>query len=355
MVTCHALIEIAYARVLDLFLTVVSDLKSFKAPLVADCNGPDEIVREIEAALGQARSIIKAKEEIRLLFPQPTTEEMASLRQLHEIITRIEKQVRNPLARLAKRNPKPKEFEKPYRRIAKIGIAISKALISQHNLVAGRLGTSAVNLRSLLEATQVERVISETMSCVSIDMARYSVLARRIQGSQDAKALFEFNQNLQAQLRSALKEAGADPSTVPIDDTGDGALIFVREAHIAMGFAIEVQKSSFAKNLKVPTKEWHQNLRIGIDTGNLVLDVMTKGEKVLSFNSAGVPIINAVRIQSNCPKGKIAVSRATWGQLNPEKQQPLFGQFKSLKPADPKKRGHEPALEMCVTKVGAGL
>lgn len=350
-VACHSLLELAHSRVLDLFLTVVDDLKKFKAPKLGTPKGPGELVRQLQSAIDPAKIIIRAEEDLSPFFPQPTEGETKLLNKLFEIIEEIEGQIISPLRKLEKQGLSPKSYEPRYRQIAKRGVTLARKLLKEMTIVEERLWNSAAKLGTAAENTPVKvRKESKRVACVSIDMAKYSELARQIQGRQDPEALFSFNQRLQTQLRAALKDAGADPAQVPIDDAGDGALIYLPTADLAVKFAIQVQRDTFAKNLEIPKDEWWQHLRIGIDVGIVVLETFSLDGRILSFNSAGVPIINAVRIQSNCRKGRIAVSRATWGNLS-EKLKLLFGPMKTTG----KKKPHEPALEMCVTKAGAGL
>lgn len=349
---CDALFELGHSTVLDFFMTVVNDLKTFQAPPVTVPKGPGETVKQLKGMIKQAKCLIHANAELKELVPQATKKEIGLLRQFEEIILKIEQQVQAALAKLAARKLTPKKLELAYHKIAKeTGIPITKKLLEQHKVVSNKLGKTSASLRHLLEVFQMNPMTPVERSCVCIDMARYSLLARQIQATQDAKALFDFNRKLQAQFRCALTVVGAKPGQVAIDDTGDGALLFLADADMAVNFAIEVLKAGFAKNLEIPNKEWHQHVRIGIDTGKVMLDLKRMDGKVVSFNSAGVPIINAVRIQSKCSTGRVAVSRVTWGKLSSE-HQALFGKFKSLKPD---KKKHEPALEMCITKAGAGL
>jgi hypothetical protein len=356
---CDALIELGYSRVRDLFMTVLEDMKTYEAPVTIVPKGPGKYVNELRVIAWQAGRVVHGKEHLRERFGQQSEEEASALRQLDEIIQQIQRDLQNPLTKLAARNLKPGKLQPIYRELANgAGMRILSDLIRRHEKIRSRLGNTCANLQKLSGGRR-KKELGQTkpspsvhqMSCVSIDMARYSLLARQIQATQEAKALFDFNRKLQEQFRRALAAAGAKPDRVPIDDTGDGALVFMPDATTAVKFAVEVQKASFVKNLGIPNKEWQQNLRIGIDTGEVMMDLVVRDGDVMSFNSAGVPIINAVRIQSKCPVGEIAVSRPTWGKLD-SGLQGLFGKFRSPK-SDKKK--HEPALEMCVTKPGASL
>lgn len=342
--TCLSLIELAYSKVFDPLVTVVGELECERAMVAssADIRGPEKLAQNLITAISQAQSIIRVKEETKDLFLPPADADMDSL---HEMLEQIKNGLISPLSILTGREPV--EYETSYRELAeKVGKPLLQKLLPAYQEVSDRHRDSARGLNDLLNTGIASDEVQGNWTCLSIDMARYSLLARQAQASQGAKALFSFNRELQGHLARALQKSGIKPEETPISDTGDGTLIFVKEATDAVRFAMELNKENLYASLGVSDTLWHQHLRIGIDSGEVSIEVVKSADRLLSFNSAGVPIINAVRIESACPKGRIAISRTAWRQLSSE-YQPLFRSIEQATP--PSKESHEPRLKFYVS------
>jgi len=351
---CCVLSEMAYGFVTTLFSDVVTELASYQAPIGYSSHEPDGIICQLKTVIGEAKYIIDAKMRLKSRFPEPTEQEMSLLAELHSSIEEIEKEVLAPIEQLGINKRSPKEVEKTYKRLAKrVACPILRKLKANYGLSQEKVRKAGSLWQDSIQKAEMK--ITQ-MACVSLDMERYSLMARMIQAVLDAEALYKFNERLQNAFRIALKNAGAEPDETPIDDTGDGALVFLPNVDLAVMFSIEVLKATFADNLSSPDPQWHKHLRIGIDVGDVALSVQQSGNKVTSFSTGGVPIINAVRIQTGCPRGLIAISDQGWGHLKP-KLQKLFGDSKWLPTKEKKGKTKEKLLKLRVryTRSGAGL
>jgi len=99
---------------------------------------------------------------------------------------------------------------------------------------------------------------------------------------------------------------------VPMDPTGDGALIFFKTSLQAVRFADELLDKLHISNCSEPLKQWHRKVRIGIGTGSVFLSARYAPDgAVVAFEAAGDAIIDAVRLQAASREKSMCISDKT--------------------------------------------
>jgi class 3 adenylate cyclase len=189
-------------------------------------------------------------------------------------------------------------------------------------------------LRSALSTHSPMSVIKGVV--ISLDMARYSEFALDLPDFLNAAVLSEFNKNIQKKFANAIKSVGGNPGATPIANMGDGALVFLGSSELAVRFAVEIQATAFQRSLDVRKEARERRFRIGMAAGEYCLERYYDVAGQLSgFNTGGVSIIDAVRIQAKCPEGGVLISDAAFNELPEE----LKRDFERTQPITTK--GHE--------------
>ncbi len=152
------------------------------------------------------------------------------------------------------------------------------------------------------------------MSVLSIDISRYGKRAQVLEEVlRDPKALLTLNLRIQEDFRAKLADLGIQD--VYIHPTGDGALIYFREPENAVRFAEAVQEAN--------ARERGPRFRVGIRTGEVALRRTIEDDdgRVVTFDAAGLPIIQAVRIESSSADDEVRICIDTWAGLPEDVQQ----------------------------------
>lgn len=160
---------------------------------------------------------------------------------------------------------------------------------------------------------------------ISVDLARYSAEALRMERHYGAKRVWDLNERIRNRFMTSLRAVGADPRQTPMDCAGDGALIFLPtegqskpKVDVAVNFALSIQGDDFQEKI-FPDRRRRRpgGFRTGITVGEFYL---VRKENVIGdlvgFESAGCSIIDAVRIQQACVPGRIIISEQAFKSLS---------------------------------------
>lgn len=163
------------------------------------------------------------------------------------------------------------------------------------------------------------RTAISRQSIVSVDLARYGKIASMLSSAMrtaGTSTLAKFNEELHALLDGALKateKQGWHVKGALRSDTGDGAIVLIGDPAAAVHFAEEVVIRSSGENARrrEPDARWF--FRVGVRTGEVwYSEARVSGLGRLLIRMASESIGEAVRIQSGCPIGSVAICEDTW-------------------------------------------
>jgi class 3 adenylate cyclase len=143
---------------------------------------------------------------------------------------------------------------------------------------------------------------------VEIDLVGYSTIARSLEESLDAEAVYGLNQSIQGLIDSALDKVGVSRANALVTNTGDGAILAIGNAETAHHFAVSLHHRSGEHNKTVKEPLSNRAFRVGIATGKVVSRIGPDGTRAFG----GVTIANAVRLESRSNPGDITVDEATF-------------------------------------------
>ena len=163
-----------------------------------------------------------------------------------------------------------------------------------------------------------------------VDLSRYSDIIKEVEQHFSAAAVAEINQQIQAFIREALASTGVSRQGLPYKTTGDGAILALASAESACRFSEALHRAAAAHNScrDVPLAQRH--FRIGIFTGDVLLQPSDiPGNGLLSIELAGLAISNAVRFEGQAKTGEVLISPETWAQL-PASRRQLYGPAETI-------------------------
>jgi class 3 adenylate cyclase len=279
----------------------------------ATAAAPDSLVR----LHAEVMAIWKAKWALHEVL-QGEQEDVDLLHKARQLIREFEGRVMKPLKQHV--DSERREIA----RIRKLGRLAAKIVLkaTPHHKAAEKRFREALSIGE--EPCQNEGVV------VALDMARYSEFALDLEQFLNSRVLFEFNKDIQAQFKKAIRDVGGDPNDTHIVNTGDGALVFLPNPDLAVRFAFAVQKDAFQRNLNIRPRAQRRRwrFRIGISTGKYCIQSYRDvGGRLLGFEAAGVTIINAVRIQTKCSAACILICDDAYKQLEKGLQRRFVRRF----------------------------
>jgi class 3 adenylate cyclase len=160
---------------------------------------------------------------------------------------------------------------------------------------------------------------------VRADLSRYSDIARYLEQSLGAAAVATLDEQIQNLIRTAIGAVGLHPEDVLLRTEGDSALLAFEQAETASRFAEALHRAAQDYNLGKTVDLAERHFRIGIDSGEIVLEGQTtKAGETLGFRFAGITVAHAVRLESACDTGEVLIASKTWAKL-PEPMLDLYG------------------------------
>jgi class 3 adenylate cyclase len=155
---------------------------------------------------------------------------------------------------------------------------------------------------------------------LQLDMAGYSTVARRIQGTIGTEDVAALNREIAAAQDEALAVLRIPRRLVYVSGGGDGALLAFDLADTAFDFAGKFFEIIGRRNALVQDAALHalyrRYFRMGASTGPVVFRPL--GEGLVA--AGGVPIIDAVRFESAGRPGELAVDEATFQDLSDDRK-----------------------------------
>lgn len=160
----------------------------------------------------------------------------------------------------------------------------------------------------------------QKLAILELDMTGYSTMVEALADAEDTQEAVErINQLITKAVNDTLCRQGLQPENHVISFMGDGALLTFPDVAQAHYFASEFL-SYFApdnKQIKASNLQGLQkHFRIGISFGEVVRkQVLTKEGVAHGYSIAGVPIIQAVRLESNAQLDGILMHEVAWATL----------------------------------------
>jgi class 3 adenylate cyclase len=171
--------------------------------------------------------------------------------------------------------------------------------------------------------TTVNPPIKEMRVVVSVDLAEYGRMTDEIEGFLGAEGIFAFNRQIQEIMAEVLNKQSI--SCEILINTGDGVLAVLREPDQAVEFAVAIHKAIRAKNAEKSNAEHRIHFRIGISTGNLVIQTTKSRDNSLAKHDIGGKVIKtAVRLQSAAQAGQVLICDKTHSLMKGDTK-PDFG------------------------------
>jgi class 3 adenylate cyclase len=308
--TCRTLVYLGFHQLTAPISNLALDLKREQGLGPRTVRGHRKNAEEI---LWNLERILASEAEVHRIV-SPDTEDEKLLCKLHSFSSRFSEEIITRLKNCNKTRGRELQLEQ----LREIGHRARRirADLGGH-LKRAKERVLELGLTLSTDATVSPGIDQRERSVVSIDMLAYSshalVLDEYFQGPQ---GLHQYNRQLQRIFEEALTAAGADLAKTPSFNTGDGALVLLDSAEVAVRFAVEVQKRAHRSNRGVRDASRERRFRIGIATGDICVESKTdRTGAVLSFNAAGIPVIDAVRIQSACEPGAVWISDVTYNKL----------------------------------------
>jgi class 3 adenylate cyclase len=273
--------------------------------------------RELSGQCKSAGTFLKISQEQKI--------EGKLYRDLHEFITKIEVKILKPLDK-ARKSKTEASAEKLLKVAFKWGKRLKAASERQMTIaianLAGEICDAAVIKR---QAIKDKRVV------VSVDMARYGKMSHAVEGFFGADGIFKLNKEIRAVLLAAVKKSGVHPNKVFVVDTGDGALVVFANAKKAILFAQAVHEAGRDFNRPRSETDHHRHFRIGVSTGNIVLEeIATLNRNLSSISMGGKAIATAVRLQAAAATGEIVACEETLSDLTSEMRNAFPGDYEKV-------------------------
>ena len=151
---------------------------------------------------------------------------------------------------------------------------------------------------------------------LALDVSKYSELAAVIEGAVGASGIAMLNKSIADLVVSCIEQIG-----VPVDDTlvltlGDGAILLFDEAGNAWEFAKQLHEQSEKANASMPSGGVPRWFRVGISSGDVVLEKITRGGKFGGLTMAGMAIIEAVRLEEAGETGQVLITSNAHAELD---------------------------------------
>lgn len=309
---CHSLLCHAYDYAATQLCSKLVNLKDEH-----EKNGALEYhAEETQRVIATMRQLIKSKRALHKIpgMHKGAPEDAAALNHLEEMVETLEAKIHTPL-KSAKKLTEPKRAKLIPEVLARAQMMAAEVQLHRQQVITRGQASAKmqVPLHIYLPADTGKIEVS---SVISVDLYDYTSMAKAITELRDVEQLHKFNQQLIERFRVQLQKIDPKLAKVPIDPTGDGALIFVPNPTAAVNFAKALLDSLFAEGGGIAVKEWRKSVRIGIATGPVFLSRRESPDgTVVSFEAAGDTIIDAVRLQAKCDVQSIMICDDTRSEL----------------------------------------
>ena len=146
---------------------------------------------------------------------------------------------------------------------------------------------------------------------LELDLVGYSTIAATLESGLDVQVSAQLNQQIQDFVDVGLKAAGVNRPDTVMATTGDGAILVFDKPSLAHTFAAAVQKGAREHNSTKPVGIGKRVFRIGIATGDLVMQPKPTG----GHDIAGLTIARAVRLEAKANPGEVLCDPDTFAGL----------------------------------------
>ncbi|VTR91710.1 chat domain protein : Uncharacterized protein OS=Methanosaeta concilii (strain ATCC 5969 / DSM 3671 / JCM 10134 / NBRC 103675 / OCM 69 / GP-6) GN=MCON_1746 PE=4 SV=1: Guanylate_cyc: CHAT [Gemmata massiliana] len=163
-----------------------------------------------------------------------------------------------------------------------------------------------------------------TKTVLELDLVGYSTIAAALQDGLGVETSLTLNRQIQEFVDVGLVAAGVTRKAAVVQTTGDGAILIFDQPTQAHTFAEAVQQAARAHCDSKPVGIGKRAFRIGIATGELVLERKTKAEGG-GFEIGGMTIARAVRLEAKARPGEVLCDATTFAGLTAEQQKQYSG------------------------------
>ena len=154
---------------------------------------------------------------------------------------------------------------------------------------------------------------------VVVDLSRYSDIARLLQQQLGPTAVAELQTQIERLIHAQLDAVGIDPSQIPYESTGDGAIIALHDSATASQFGEKLHRAAEKYNQQRSEELAQRHFRVGIWSDNVLIREKTNnaGQRV-GLKVTGIAISNAVRLEGACTTGEVLIGSDAWADLSRE-------------------------------------
>lgn len=150
---------------------------------------------------------------------------------------------------------------------------------------------------------------------IELDLKGYSDIARELEEHFSADVVMQFNEQIQGFVDAGLKATETRREEAVMATTGDGAILVFDDPATAHRFAQGVHEACRVHNHGKSVPAARRWFRIGLATGDLVLETLGATRKM-----AGSVIARAVRLEVAANIGEILADTDTYAALPSEIQ-----------------------------------
>lgn len=154
---------------------------------------------------------------------------------------------------------------------------------------------------------------------IELDLKGYSDIARELEEHLSAEVVMQFNEQIQTFVDAGLKATESRREETVMATTGDGAIVVFDAPATGHRFAEMVHEACRVHNHGKSVLAARRWFRIGIATGDLVLETLGATRKM-----AGSVIARAVRLEAAANIGEILADTDTYAAL-PREIQARYG------------------------------
>ncbi|AMV25131.1 hypothetical protein VT84_12100 [Gemmata sp. SH-PL17] len=155
-----------------------------------------------------------------------------------------------------------------------------------------------------------------TKTVLELDLVGYSTIAAELEHNLGVETSPQLNKQIQNLIDSGLSVIGLERKTAVMQTTGDGAILVFDHASQAHDFAEAVTRATRAHNANKPVGTSKRVFRIGIATGDLVMEAKESG----GFEIGGIAISRAVRLETKAKPGEVLCDTYTFSVLTEEQR-----------------------------------
>jgi class 3 adenylate cyclase len=160
-----------------------------------------------------------------------------------------------------------------------------------------------------------------TKTVLELDLVGYSSIAATLEEGLDVETSPKLNKQIQDFVDVGLNAVGVTREATVMQTTGDGAILVFGQPAQAHAFAEAVQQQTRAHNAGKPPGIGKRVFRVGIATGELVMEPKKTG----GFDIAGMTIARAVRMEAKARPGEVLCDTETFAGLTAEQQRRYSG------------------------------